>query len=140
MKTVSSGVIIYNDTHVLGCVPYGKKNMLDIPKGQMNDGELPVDAAIRETYEETGLQLHKSKLNYLGLFQYNKNKNLYLFSCKMNFDIHKLYCSSTFEMYGKQVPEMIGYKQIEIDNYYEIEMYFYPSLSKILIPMLKETL
>ncbi len=137
IKALSCGIIIYNEKYLLGCVPYGKKNMLDIPKGALEEGESPIDCTIRETYEETGLRLHKNQLKDLGLFNYNKNKDLYLFSCKIDFDINKLYCNSMFEFYGKTVPEMIGYKQIEIDNYYEIEMFFYQPLSKLIIPLLK---
>jgi len=114
--------------------------MLDIPKGKIDEGELPIDAAIRETYEETGLHLHQNQLKDLGRFEYNKMKDLHLFSCNIDFNIDSMHCISVFELYGNQVPEMVGYKKVDKTNYYEIGMFFYPSLSKILIPLLKGNL
>lgn len=136
----SAGVIIHNGESILGCVPFGRKNLLDIPKGQLKENEEPINAAIRETKEETGIALSRSNLKYLGLYDYIKNKKLHLFSAFDNFDLNQLYCSSTFDYNGKQVPEMIGYKLINIKDTYLMYQYFYPSLSKILIPLIKENL
>ena len=62
MKTVSAGIIIINSKNqILGCKPFGKKdNRLDIPKGHIEDGETPYQAAIRETFEETGILIDES--------------------------------------------------------------------------------
>lgn len=136
----SAGVIIYNKTHILGCVPFGRKNMLDIPKGQLKVNEYPDDAVIRETHEETGIKLHQKQLKYLGKFPYTKEKELFIFSTFELFNINKLYCSSTFEFNNKQVPEMIAYKEIEIYDIHSMYMYFYPSLAKIIVPLIKENL
>lgn len=38
------------------------------PGGNIDEGEQPIDAAIRELEEETGLVLDPSKLKYVGLF------------------------------------------------------------------------
>lgn len=136
----SAGVIVYDTDSILGCVPFGRTNMLDIPKGQLKENEEPYEAAIRETYEETNIKLHPKQLKYLGQFDYYKNKQLYLFFAFDLFDTTQLYCNSTFEFNGKQVPEMVGYKKIKIEDTYLMYQYFYSSLSKIIIPLIKETL
>ena len=55
MKKVSSGLVITDGKVVLGCKSY----KWDLPKGEIEKNEEPIDAAIRETKEETGLSVNK---------------------------------------------------------------------------------
>ena len=131
---VSSGVIITDGSSVLGCVPFGKskktENFLDIPKGGIEKNETPVDAAIRECWEETGIKLEKNDLEYKGVYDYKSYKKHHVFLCKMPIpEISTLKCISNIEIYGKEFPEMIGYKIVSYDD---IEKYFYKDLSKII--------
>ena len=49
MKKVSAGVVITNGRVVLGVKSY----KWDLPKGEIEKGEKPIEAAVRETKEET---------------------------------------------------------------------------------------
>ena len=57
MKKESAGIVITDGDVVLGCKSY----QWDLPKGEIEEGEEPIDAAIRETQEETGLIVKKEK-------------------------------------------------------------------------------
>jgi 8-oxo-dGTP pyrophosphatase MutT (NUDIX family) len=131
MKTSAGVIIINSKNQILGCKPYGTSgtrlvNNLDIPKGHIEEYEMPIQAAIRETLEETGIDLSTSKLEDFGLFPYLRDKNLHLFKC-VNFDadITQLVCTSYFESYGREVPEIIAYEWVEME---EVATKFYKSL------------
>lgn len=140
MKGLSCGIIIINsENKILGCKAYGKKDnelSYDIPKGGINLNETPYHAAIRETFEETGLNLSKEKIEDLGHFNYNSKKNLHLFKCYYNIkDLSKLHCDSMFtDNFGNICPEVVGYKWIDFS---EINTHFYLSLGRLLNLILK---
>ena len=61
----ASGIIVFrnknNNPELLGLVALPKhrkrsKGIYDIPKGRVDDGESPLQAAFRECYEESGLE------------------------------------------------------------------------------------
>lgn len=134
MKQVSCATIIVNDANeFLGCVPYGKKDKLDLPKGIQEGTEHILETAIREVLEETGIKISINKLKYIGHFAYLPKKDLEIFIYNYNYNIHKLSCNSTFELYGKQVKEIIGYKSVSLLDYVSIRTLFYKNLSQILI-------
>lgn len=138
MKVTSCGVIIVNannPTQILGCKPFNKKeNRVDIPKGKIEEGESQVEAAIRETREETGIDLSNVELKDLGLFKYRPEKDLYLFTCTLEIDLSTLKCESTFLVGERKCPEVESYEWIDIDS---IRERFYVSLGPILEKLLK---
>ena len=72
----------------------------DIPKGAREKGETCLEAAVRETAEETGLHLLPQRLTELGAFSYRKNKSLHLFAAQVNgteLDLSGCKCLSLFE-------------------------------------------
>lgn len=138
MKVISCGVIVVNKNNpkqILGCKPFNKKeNRVDIPKGKMEEGESYIDTVIRETREETGIHLVTDELEDLGLFKYRPEKDLYLFTCKLDLDLSTLKCESTFLAGGRNCPEVESYEWIDIDS---ISERFYISLVPILTKILK---
>lgn len=142
MKQLSCGVIIINsDNKILGCKAYGKgydgnTHIHDIPKGKIEENETPLQAAIRETWEETGIDLKNIELEDLGFFQYNAKKNLHLFKCHIDIeDLSVLHCDSMFmDKHNRVHPEVDGYKWFNLD---EIDDNFYISLVKVLNKILK---
>lgn len=111
-KRLSCGVVILNrDRELLLCHVTGQ-NHWDLPKGGIDPGETPLDAALRETREESGLRLQPDALFDLGRFAYTSKKNLHLFATLMpRFDLKELRCESRYlDRYsGRQLPEMDGF-------------------------------
>ena len=111
-KRLSCGVVILNgEREVLLCHVTGQ-NHWNLPKGGIDPGETPLEAAIRETREESGLRLQADALRDLGRFAYTSKKNLHLFACLMpRFDLKELRCESRYlDRYsGRQLPEMDGF-------------------------------
>jgi putative (di)nucleoside polyphosphate hydrolase len=71
----------------------------DIPKGRREPGEQPLQAAMRELWEETGLQLSKDFFEELGSFDYRPGKRLHLYKAYVADaipDIRQLCCYSFF--------------------------------------------
>lgn len=128
MKKVSAGVVITNGRVVLGVKSY----KWDLPKGEIEKGEKPIEAAVRETKEETGLKLNPKDLTELGFFDYTKNKDLwlYLYVPKELPDTSKMKCTTFFEDdEGNKTLEVEGYRYI---NFRHIERFYYRSICKVL--------
>ena len=136
-KTISAAVMIIHQDTVLACLPFGRhkedKNTLDLPKGKVEAGEKFDEAAVREVFEETGIVLDKTKLEFFGVFEYKTRKDLALFRyyAEDPIDISKLSCSTTFldSYLRKQVPEHIGY---EIVKFEDIDKRFFTNLAKVI--------
>jgi 8-oxo-dGTP pyrophosphatase MutT (NUDIX family) len=131
---LSSGIIIVNSKNqILGCKPHGKThNYVDIPKGHVEDDETPYDAAIRETNEETGLDMSGVSLTDCGQHGYLKDKNLHVFLCVYDIDdLSKLQCKSYYKnRYDNQLyPEIVSYEWIDEKD---IDERFYLRLSPII--------
>lgn len=140
-KAVTCAMIIQNAAgEILGCHSTGKKwlkSTFDLPKGHQNiDDASPLDAAIRECKEETGLDLSnkKSDIVDLGEHSYTDEKNIHLFYISLDIDIKDLHCDSTFEMYGRQIPEVNGYSFIKED---ELD-WFFKTIQNVLKKVLYE--
>lgn len=60
------GIYLVHDGKIL-CLKYSKKydQAWTLPAGKVEPGEDEFDAAIRETFEETGVKLDKNKLTHL---------------------------------------------------------------------------
>ena len=57
--------------------------MWSFPGGGSSKGEMPIQTAIRETYEETGLRVFPNDLKFLLVTKdKEQNKNVYFFYCE----------------------------------------------------------
>lgn len=134
--TTSAGVIITDGKAMLGLVPFGQakklSNNLDIPKGNIDEGETDIDAAVRECKEETGLILQAENLDLVGKFDYNAQKQLVIYIARMKLPkLSTLKCTSFLSKF--RAPEVVGYRIVE---YKDIENSFFPNLSKVIIKAL----
>lgn len=82
----------------------------DLPKGRIEEGEIPIEAALRECLEETGLDFQDSRaeIEDLGRHGYLPRKDLHLFRLKISepLDLSQCCCSTyTERRNGRRVPE-----------------------------------
>ena len=101
------GTLVTDGTHLLLGHATGSPRW-DIPKGMLEPGELPRQAAVRELAEETGLHVPPDELIDLGLHAYLPRKNLALFMWRVAVmpDPAVLVCTSLFvDRWGRTVPE-----------------------------------
>lgn len=120
MKT-SCGIIIVNEQNEIFMGHSTGNKFYDIPKGLLDPGENELDCAIRECKEETSIEIAPSLLQDLGLFSYNKEKNLHLFITSIKKDdihMNTLVCNSFFEdFYTKKLkPEVDEFKWVSIEK------------------------
>lgn len=111
-RRLSCGILILTEQRELLLCHVTEQDHWDLPKGGMHADESPLQAALRETREETGLDLAADALLELGRFDYRPKKDLYLFATLMpRFDVARLSCESHFSQAatGKRLPEMDGY-------------------------------
>jgi 8-oxo-dGTP pyrophosphatase MutT (NUDIX family) len=111
-KRLSCGIVIVNDdSELLLCHVTGHDHW-DLPKGGAAADETPLQTALRETREETGLVLEASALIDLGRLAYRSRKDLHLFAARVpRFDTGLLWCESRFDddASGTRLPEMDGF-------------------------------
>lgn len=73
-----AGIVVKHRNKLLLCKRSKNESLpleWSIPSGHMEEGELPIDAAIREFKEETNLSVNKDDLNLVGILSgYIKNK------------------------------------------------------------------
>jgi len=118
-RRLSCGILILNGQQELLLCHVTGQDHWDLPKGGAHEGESPLQAALRETREETGLDLAAEALRELGRFDYRPKKDLYLFATLMpRFDVAQLRCESQFSQYttGQRLPEMDGYDWVRFER------------------------
>jgi len=122
--------IIDNNKNILICRATGTDSW-SIPKGHPEIGESFIEAAIRETLEETGINLKDKKdlLTLIGSEIYkSKKKKLISYYLKIdNIDFKKLKCTSFF---ANNKPEIAEYK---IVNYDEAMVLIHETQKKLLL-------
>lgn len=124
----SCGVLVHDGKQVLLAHPTGRGNYWNIPKGKLDPGETFLEAAIRETREESGIEVPADKLNFLGNFAYRKKKKLALFEWVVEEmpDPTKCFCEATFDGHR---PEMDDFCVVD---YHEAIQLVNINLAKIL--------
>ena len=111
-RRLSCGIaVLAPSRELLLCHVTGQRHW-DLPKGGIETGETPRQAAIRETAEEAGLVFEPDALVDLGRFAYTGKKDLHLFATvSERVDPKQLSCVSTFveRGSGRLLPEMDGF-------------------------------
>jgi 8-oxo-dGTP pyrophosphatase MutT (NUDIX family) len=134
-KVIASGLfIVRKDKKLLVCHPTNHKpDFYSIPKGKVEEGEIFLEAAFRETYEETNLDLngstdftiyplqsvnynHRKKILYPFLVYENKNS-------KFDWDSVELKCNSNVPEDRGGFPEMDEFKWVSLDEARELLHY-----------------
>jgi 8-oxo-dGTP pyrophosphatase MutT (NUDIX family) len=118
-KAVSVGLVLTDGERFLGCHSTGNR-FYDLPKGAAELGETPRQTCVRETREETGLEIDAERLLDLGVVPYNRQKDLRLFALTVPElpDAASLSCSSVFVHPYRRVvlPEVDGYLHIKFEE------------------------
>ena len=118
MKTLSCGIVLLNPAaEILLCHVTGAWHW-DIPKGSAEPGETPLQAALRETREECGLDFTGQPLTDLGRMRYMARKDLHLFAALIDrINPATLHCDSHYtDSWGRSRPEMDGFEWTPIDR------------------------
>ena len=142
MIKVAGFFLVRKDNKILVCHPTRHPSTFwSIPKGRLDNDEEPLDAAIRETMEESNVDLTDWQIihNIEPIVYPNNKKILYAFvffefQNKINFDSLDLKCNSFVEREKGGFPEMDGYKWLTVD---ESKEQLHPSQIKALIELEK---
>ncbi|MEO6363936.1 MAG: NUDIX domain-containing protein [Caldimonas sp.] len=122
-RRLSCGVILLAPSReLLLCHVTGQRHW-DLPKGGLHAGETELQAALRETCEETGLCLDPSAAHDLGRLAYTSKKELHLFAVlSERIDTGALRCDSCFveRVSGRTRPEMDGFGWFTFDRVGEL--------------------
>jgi 8-oxo-dGTP pyrophosphatase MutT (NUDIX family) len=118
-RRLSCGTVIVNDAHELLLCHVTGHDHWDLPKGGAHAGETPLQAALRETREECGLDLDPAALRDLGRLPYRARKDLHLFGARLpRIDTGTLTCESRFidGATGALLPEMDAFGWFSFDE------------------------
>jgi putative (di)nucleoside polyphosphate hydrolase len=135
MTAVSFGVLLLNERNeILLCHSTGNA-WWDIPKGGADPGESPRESAVRETFEECGVQLDPAELVELGLMRYYAGKDLHLFVAHRTseqLDPANCRCTSFFEnprRGGRRTPEVDDFRWVPFSG---IQAHCTKNMAKVL--------
>ncbi len=115
-------MLLTQNRELLLCHVTGQRHW-DLPKGGIHANESPLQAALRETREETGLALSPADALDLGRQGYTAKKDLHLFAfLSARFEPGLLRCESFFieRVTGRARPEMDGFGWFGLDRLGEL--------------------
>jgi len=133
-KTHAAGIfVIRKDYKLLICHPTNHdKNVWSIPKGKIENGEDAMDAAMRETYEETNIDFYNDDRLFvnknfdifeLDVVEYNhKRKDLKPFVFKevidseVDWSVIEIKCNSNVPEERGGFPEMDSYQWVSLSD------------------------
>lgn len=112
-------MVLTPSNQVLLVHPTGARHdQWSFPKGHRDPRESPAEAAARELFEETGLEVDTMLLQDLGRSTYLTDKDYHLFLWKSGreIDLSTLFCDSYFITNGQQIKEVDKYLFTTINN------------------------
>ena len=130
-KVQAAGIFIINrEKKLLVCHPTNHKvDFYSIPKGKVEENEAMIDAALRETWEETNIDLATSDsvcsfhVHHFLPVQYKHGKkvlNPFVYiehiCSRMDWSEIEIKCNSYVDDVRGQFPEMDGYKWVTLDE------------------------
>lgn len=125
-KVLAAGIFLINkEQKILICHPTNHPaDVWSIPKGKVENEELEIDAALRETYEETNVDLtHVDWLIELDIQTYShKKKALRPFvvletkNPSIDFSSFEFKCNSNVPKERGGFPEMDDYKWVDVET------------------------
>ena len=118
MKSVSCGVLVFDPAGNLLLGHANESHYWDIPKGEGAAQEQSAQTAVREAFEEFGLQLLPGQLREIGIFEYRRDKDLRLFTVLVTpFDTKRCVCTSFYtDRHRRRCPEMNGFRWAQPDD------------------------
>lgn len=126
MKIIrAAGLFLVNKKYkiLVGHPSYNKPNFWSIPKGKVDGYETLLEAAVRETYEETNVKLFTDLHDffYVGKSVYkHKRKEITMFTTfeeeHANWDRLHITCNSMVPKEEGGFPEMDAFKWVSIDE------------------------
>jgi 8-oxo-dGTP pyrophosphatase MutT (NUDIX family) len=126
MIKVAGIFLIRKDLKVLICHPTKHKDDIwSIPKGRVEEGEELTEAAIRETFEETNIDLsnwiHMLTLEPVPYPKSKSNKVLFGYALlesqnRISFNLFDLKCNSNVPLDIGGFPEMDGYQWVTFEK------------------------
>jgi len=142
-KKVSAAVLFTDKTKFLAVHPTGELHTMsywDLPKGQIDDNENPLETAQREFMEEVGLKLDSDKLKYVGKYPLHAKKDivLYLYIVDELPPLSSFSCkSTTTRAYAnkKEVVEVDGYKYFRLSEFTKLRKNLYRAMIDVVIRM-----
>lgn len=132
-RRLSCGIVIVNDDDELLLCRVTGQGHWDLPKGGADPGETPLQAALRETREETGLDFPAAALLELGRYAYTARTDLHLYATHApQVDPRRLVCHSHYVCAdsGQRRPEMDAYGWFAFDV---VPLRCRPRLASVLI-------
>ncbi len=130
-KTIAAGIfIVKKDGNLLICHPTNHAlDFWSIPKGKVEEGETMLEGAIRETYEETNIDLKENDINsYFSVHRLepinygHKKKIIHPFvyfettNSQIPWDVLEIKCNSNVPEDRGGFPEMDDYRWVTIEE------------------------